>query len=290
MDQAVSDELLPHSSTKSVRLREGGTLHAMVAGSGPDIVLIHGSLATHQDWVSEPFSRLSELGRAIAIDRPGHGASHRISADGSLRFLAAQLAEGLRMLGVAQAVVTAHSFGARLALAFAEQFPQMVSHLVLVSPAAFRHFRPFEHAMLAPRAMPLLATAWSMARASWGDRGWVEAVHRMMFSPGEPPRAWRSSYPWETILDGAQMVREGEDFADLHPFALEPDLRFSGIDTPTMVLAGMADLIVDPISQGQRLATIMPNARLEAVAEEGHMLHHRRPEILLGALCWALSG
>ena len=66
-------------------------MHAIVAGSGQDIVLIHGSLATSQDWVSGPFSRMSKLGRAIAIDRPGHGASHRVSADRSLRFQAAQL-------------------------------------------------------------------------------------------------------------------------------------------------------------------------------------------------------
>jgi pimeloyl-ACP methyl ester carboxylesterase len=128
-----------------------------------------------------------------------------------------------------------------------------------------------------------------MAPAGWVDRGWVEAVHRMMFSPGEPTQAWRSSYPWKTILDGAQMVREGEDFADLHPVAKEPDLSFSSIGTPTSVLAGMADLIVDPISQGQRLATIMPNARFETVAEEGHMLHHHRPEILLNAISRALG-
>jgi pimeloyl-ACP methyl ester carboxylesterase len=273
----------------TVQLGHGRSLHAAVAGVGTDIVLLHGSLATHQDWLAGPFGRIAELGRAIAVDRPGHGASVRGSADTSIQAHAAQLAEGLGMLGVRRAIIVAHSFGARLALALAERDRRMISHLVLVAPAAFRHFRPFEHAVLAPRAAPLLAPIWSTTSAGLTDRSWVEAVHRMMFSPGEPAHHWRSSYPWDTVLCGAQMVHEGQDFAEIHPLTPEPDLDVSAIDIPTTILAGMADLIVDPISQGRRLAEIMPNARFEPVAGEGHMLHHRRPDILLGAVSRAVS-
>jgi pimeloyl-ACP methyl ester carboxylesterase len=276
-------------SSTTVELTGSRSLHAVGAGSGTDIVLIHGSLATHQDWLAGPFDRVAQLGRAIAIDRPGHGASRRAASDASPRHNAIQLAEGLRMLGLTRAVIVAHSFGARLALALAELYPEMVERLVLVAPAAFRHARPFEHAVLAPRSAPLFAPAWSMGGTSFADRVWLEAVHRMMFSPGEPTAEWRTSYQWETILSGAQMAREGEDFAELHPMAMEPDLSFSSIKTQTTILAGMADLIVDPGSQSKSLAEAMPNARFEPVAGEGHMLHHRRPDLLLEAIAEAVT-
>lgn len=279
---------MPAVQSATAELGNGRSLHAVIGGAGADIVLIHGALATHQDWLSGPFARIAELGRTLAIDRPGHGSSPRQRLDLSIREQAGQLQQGLATFGVQQAVVVAHSFGARLALALAERQPDMVVHLVLVAPAAFREFRLLEHSLIAPRAAPLFGPPLSASVPALFDRTWIEAIHRLMFAPGEPAPEWRARYPWEAILDRSRMTAEGEDFAELHPLSGLPDIDLSAVQVPVTIIAGMADLIVDPLSQSERLAKMM-GARFLPVAGHGHMVHHSSPEIVIKAVAEALA-
>ena len=109
-------------AVQEVTLDDERSLHAVTAGTGADIVLLHGALATHQDWLDGPFEALAPLGRTIAVDRPGHGLSRRPRFAGDPRVQARQLRDGLRALGVARPLLVGHSAGCLLALAFAEQF------------------------------------------------------------------------------------------------------------------------------------------------------------------------
>jgi pimeloyl-ACP methyl ester carboxylesterase len=46
---------------KSIELEKGRSLHCVTDGSGPDVVLLHGALATSHDWISGPFEKLQEV-------------------------------------------------------------------------------------------------------------------------------------------------------------------------------------------------------------------------------------
>ena len=70
---------------RTVELGPDRSLHAITAGTGPEIVLVHGALATHRDWLDGAFAALAELGRVTAIDRPGHGLSRRPRFEGGPR-------------------------------------------------------------------------------------------------------------------------------------------------------------------------------------------------------------
>src|SRR5207237_3975823 len=132
-------------ATRTIELGPERSLHAAIAGAGADIVLLHGAMTTHLDWLDGPFEALAGRGRAIAVDRPGHGLSRRPRFAGDPQVQAAQLREGLRALDVRRPVLVGHSFGCLCALTYAERYPDEVAGLVLIGPLAIAEVRPFKH-------------------------------------------------------------------------------------------------------------------------------------------------
>jgi pimeloyl-ACP methyl ester carboxylesterase len=276
-------------NASTIDLGAGRSLHAVQAGEGPDIVLIHGALATSHDWLSGPFEALAVLGRVTAIDRPGHGLSLRPRFDAAPRSQARQIREGLGRLGVERPLLVAHSFGALVSLAYAELFPEQVAHLVLLGPLAFPEPRLIEHSLLAPRAMPVFGPWMSGAAGATVDPAFLRLIQEMMFSPSPVPENWRATFPYDQVLDRASMVAEGEDMASILPGSLPGLVNVAAIATPTTILIGKSDKIIEFGRQGRLLAQLIPNARLVALEGVGHMPHHAAPEALLEAVREALA-
>ncbi|MGZ8334556.1 MAG: alpha/beta fold hydrolase [Allosphingosinicella sp.] len=270
---------------KTLDLGSGRSLHAVQQGAGVDVLLVHGAMTTHHDWLAGPAGALSEGARVTAIDRPGHGLSRRPRFVGTPRDQAAQIAGGLESLGVGPAVVVAHSFGALVALALAERFPDRVTGLVLVSPLVFPEPRLLEHALMAPRAMPVIGPLLAhIGRRSGLDRASIEWAQAVMFSPAQVPGEWKRSFPYEQVLDPDVMVHEGEDAASTLPLSPAGTMDLRRIEVPVHVLAGTQDKVVDHERQGKALARLLRDGRLTEVEGAGHMLHHSHPEIVLRAV------
>src|SRR3954454_1022578 len=103
-------------------------LGAVVEGSGPRIVLVHGFTQTHVSW-SPIIEDLASDHEVVAVDAPGHGSSSDVRAD---------LAEGAVHLAEAggEATYVGYSMGARLALRLALDRPDLVERLVLIGATA----------------------------------------------------------------------------------------------------------------------------------------------------------
>lgn len=54
---------------------DGTRIHYFEKGRGTPIVLLHGVYGGAEDWRASILDEVSKRGRAIAIDRPGHGYS-----------------------------------------------------------------------------------------------------------------------------------------------------------------------------------------------------------------------
>lgn len=267
---------------QNVDLGGGRSLYSAMAGQGPDVVLIHGAVATSHDWLQGPFDALVGQGfRVTAIDRPGHGLSRRPRLEGTPRDQARQIRAGLDAIGIGRATLVSHSFGGLVSLAYAELFPEQVESLVLVAPIAFPELRPLEHGLIAPRALPLAGPLFSGLAEATFDRPLLEAVQKLMFSPQPVDPAWKASYPYEQVLDRDAMVREGEDTASILPFAPAGTVNVAALRTSVHILTGTSDKVVEDERQGKLLARLMPNARLTEVEGVGHMLHHVRPELVV---------
>lgn len=267
--------------SRTIELGPEHSLHAAVAGSGPDLVLIHGAFATHHDWVAGPFDRLARECRVIAVDRPGHGRSRRPRFDGTPRAQARQIARGLDELGIGRALVVGHSFGALVSLALAESHRDRVSHLILLAPLAFPEPRLIEHSLLAPRAAPIFGPLLSdMAERSF-DPALLRLVQVLEFSPDAVPEHWRDTFPYDQVLRPEAMVMEGEDTAAILPGSPAGYIDVAAIRTTADVIVGTEDKIVEHGRQGRLLARLMPSASLHELDAVGHMPHHSRPDFLV---------
>lgn len=270
---------------KTLDLGSGRTLHAVQRGAGEDLLLLHGAMTTHHDWLAGPAGALSEDARVTLIDRPGHGLSRRPRFVGTPRDQAAQIAAGLDSLDVGPAVLVGHSFGALVALALAERFPDRVARLVLIAPLVFPEPRLLEHGLIAPRSIPVIGPLLShVGRRSGFDRGAIEWIQAVMFSPAPVPPEWKRSFPFEQVLDPDVLVHEGEDAASMLPLSPAGTIDLRRIEMPVHVLIGTEDRVVEQTRQGKALARLLPNGRLTEVEGAGHMLHHSHADLVLRAV------
>jgi pimeloyl-ACP methyl ester carboxylesterase len=276
-------------ATTTLELGHERSLGLTYAGTGPDLVLLHGALATRRDWLEGPFEDLARHGRAIAVDRPGHGESRRPRLEASPRAQAAQIHEGLQAFGSRRPLLVAHSLGGLVALAYAEQFPDSLSGMVLVAPIALPEVRPLEHSIYGPRAVPLFGPAFAGMMGSTIDRPLLELLHGLMFAPDWPPARWKRNYPWGWILSAAGGVANGEDFAVIHPLSAQPRVDLERIAAPVHIVYGTGDLIVRGEVQSEPLARRLSGSRISPIKGAGHMLHHSRRDVLVEAVQEALA-
>jgi pimeloyl-ACP methyl ester carboxylesterase len=114
-----------------------GLIHHVVAGEGrPPIVFVHGFGCAHTDWTAQ-VTHFSPRHQTIAVDLRGHGASLGDAADCSIERYGADVAEVMRALDLAPAVVVGHSMGCRVAIEAALQAPDRTAAVVLVDGSQF---------------------------------------------------------------------------------------------------------------------------------------------------------
>jgi len=111
----------------------GGELEVVEKGprSGSPIVLIHCFTCAINYW-DGMIPLLAREHRVIAVDLLGHGGSEKPGSGYSVPNQANVIAEVLAKLDVRRAEVVGHSLGGPVAIALAEQSPQLVSSLVAI--------------------------------------------------------------------------------------------------------------------------------------------------------------
>jgi pimeloyl-ACP methyl ester carboxylesterase len=132
----VASIAAPHSAAKARKVTADGLSFAYIEqGSGPPLVLVHGSVSDYREWDLQMRS-LAKHYRVIAYSRRYHWPNlpAGTAADASVERQAEDLAAIIRALGIAPAHIVAHSFGGAVALELALRHPEMVRSLVLAEP------------------------------------------------------------------------------------------------------------------------------------------------------------
>lgn len=99
------------------------------------VVFIHGLLESYNMWDIYA-NKLPKHIRAIAIDLPGHGSSGNIGYHHSMALMAQVLYTVLKQERIRKAMLVGHSMGGYVAIAFAQQFPDMVKGLIMFFSSA----------------------------------------------------------------------------------------------------------------------------------------------------------
>jgi 2-succinyl-6-hydroxy-2,4-cyclohexadiene-1-carboxylate synthase len=245
-------------------------LHAVRAGSGPPVVLLHGFTGAAESWSSVVAALDGHT--TIAVDLPGHGRSDAPAdpARYGLRAFADDLALLLDAEGIDRAAVLGYSLGGRAALRFALAHPARTAALLLES------------------ASPGIADAAERAARVESDSLLADTIER----EGVPAFVdrWERLPLWESQFSLSPTVRERLRAQRLRNGAagLANSLRGAGAGldeplldrlpaqrAPALILAGALD--VKYAAHAKAIAAAMPAARLEIVADAGHAIHLERP-------------
>jgi pimeloyl-ACP methyl ester carboxylesterase len=103
-----------------------------VYGQGEPLITLHGGLRTIPDqmtWIAP----LAKSRRVIGVELQGHGRSPDTDRPMTLEQMGDDIAAVIKALGLKQADVAGHSFGAASALRAAIQHPEVVRKLIVIS-------------------------------------------------------------------------------------------------------------------------------------------------------------
>ena len=109
-----------------------GQMHYRTAGSGPPVILVHGSPSSSRTYI-DLMGRLSDQFTVIALDTPGYGNSTPLMPGGQpeITDFARVLAETVTALGLERSVLFGSHTGAKITLQYAVDHPDRVAALVM---------------------------------------------------------------------------------------------------------------------------------------------------------------
>jgi haloacetate dehalogenase len=117
-------------------MTDRGTIHAVVGGDGPPLLLLHGFPETHLMWHAVA-PALVEHFTVVVVDLPGYGDSHSPEpgedhAPHSKRSMARDLVQVMGALGHDRFALAGHDRGGRVGYRLALDSPEVVSALAVL--------------------------------------------------------------------------------------------------------------------------------------------------------------
>ncbi|MFV2052739.1 alpha/beta fold hydrolase [Aliiroseovarius sp. YM-037] len=262
---------------------DGTRMHAVVEGSGPDLVLIHGASGSLRDFTFDLVGRLAQEWRVIAIDRPGFGWSELPDESPGLAVQARLLRGTARSLGAEKPVVMGHSYGGAVALRWALDYPNDIAALVPLSAPSqtwetgLPPFYSFLNSDFGDAVGVPLITAFAPDST-------LENAVREVFAPNPMPEDYAAHFGPEMTLR-RQTLRTNA----WQRKVLKEELRgmipnYPRISVPVEIVHGVADTTVGLSIHSEPLAGQIPGARLTPMPGIGHMPHHADPKTVIAAI------
>jgi 2-hydroxymuconate-semialdehyde hydrolase len=239
------------------------------SGKGPAVLLIHGSGPGVTAWANWRLTlpALTAHGRVVAPDLVGFGYTEsppNVIYDAST--WVKQLTDLLDALGIEIASIVGNSFGGSMALAFAQAHPSRVDKLVLMGAVGV--------------SFPIT----SGLEKVWGYQPSVAAMKDLL-QVFVYNQAMATDELAEMRYRASVRADVQERFANLFPAPrqrwvdalAQNEASLRKIAHETLIVHGRDDQVI-PFSASERLATLMPNARLAPFDQCGHWVQIEHPE------------
>ena len=234
---------------------DGARIFYRVSGKGPFAMVMPVPWGLDSYIQTRGFSSLGFYLALVTFDPRGVGGSDAVHSEEefSRDTTVGDAAAVADAVGLPRSVVIGHSGGGAVALAYALRFPARVSHLILVSTAAWwsdpsplRTDRGFPATEAEMRERMREEVARSVRRPEGFAHAMDELLPRMRFSP--------ERLRW-TVTHGARTY--------------DVRTRLAEIRAPTLILHGREDHRV-PVERAEELYRGIPGARLVVVEDCGH--------------------
>jgi pimeloyl-ACP methyl ester carboxylesterase len=263
---------------------DGVRLHYVERGSGEPLVLLHGNGSRIQDFESSGLINLAaENYRVIVFDRPGFGHSSRPRNVVWTPDAQAQLIRrALERLGVSQAIVLGHSWGASVAVALALMFPDVVRGLVLASGYYYPTLRP-DVLVLSALAVPIAGDIMGYTVSPLISRLMWPLMMVKIFGPKSAPAKF-SQFPKEMALRPSQIRASAAESALMIPDAFHFKDNYADLKMAVVIIAGEDDRLIDIDKQSARLHADVSQSAFHRVAQNGHMIHQTATGEVMAAI------
>lgn len=262
----------------------GVRLHYVERGSGDPIVLLHGNGSMIQDFDSSGLIDLAAKEfRVIVFDRPGFGHSERPRSVVWTPDAQAKLINGaLSQLGVSNAIVLGHSWGASVAVALGLKFPGLVRGLVLASGYYYPTLRPDVVAMAAP-SLPVVGDILSHTVSPLLSRVIWPLMMKKIFGPRSVPKKF-GAFPKEMALRPSQIRASAAESALMIPDAFMMGNQYADLRMPVVIIAGEQDKLIDINTQSARLHSDVTQSKFHRISGNGHMVQQTATDEVMSAI------
>lgn len=246
-------------------------------------MFLHGFLGSHRDW-SSIVENLGHSHRCLALDLPGHGATHVTGGPDDYSFLsfATAIINIVDSLDAATFSLVGYSMGGRLALYLASIYAMRIDSLVIES------------------ASPGLRSAEERAARRAQDEQWARMLDRGDMATFLDH--WYAQPLFESLhRDEARYSKLLADRMNNRPHELAMALRgmgpgsqqplwneWAGNHIPTLLVVGEADAKYRGIAD--EMASLCREAVVEQIPGSGHNVHYERPDSYTTALTRFLEG
>ena len=216
-------------------------------GGGPQIAWLHGWGLTHESLVG--LAQLYERSHGNHLfDLPGFGRTNMLPVGAGTGDYAAAMAGALKLLGGGPFTLIGHSFGCRIAVRLAAEYPDLVERLVLIAAAGI------------PRDRSL---AWKMRSRTIKLLGRLAGISDKLFGSEYRPR-WARRY-------GSADYRNAGLLRETFVRVVNEDLSqvAAGISQKVLLICGKNDTEAPP-NISEKYARILPDARLHLLQGFDH--------------------
>ncbi|MCZ8374785.1 MAG: alpha/beta fold hydrolase [Beijerinckiaceae bacterium] len=263
----------PHREASRFVEAGGLTWHVQVFGTGPTLLLLHGTGASTHSW-RDVIPLLAPHFHLIVPDLPGHAFTDPLpEAEAGLPGMAKAVAALVAALGAGIDLVIGHSAGAAIAIRMVLDgsiTPQAIvginAALVPFGGAAERIFPPLARLLTLNPLVPRFFT-WQATD--------LAAISRLMESTGsrlspEGLAFYQRLFRSRSHVRATLAMMAYWDLGSLRNAM--PDLA-----VPLHLIVGLGDKAVSP-EQARGLKQAMPSIRLHFLSGLGHLCHEEQPE------------
>jgi len=224
-------------------------------GSGPVLLMLHGWMGSLQDFDAVT-KNLSVDHRVVRLDLPGFGASELPHKPWHVGDYANFVGDFCAKVGIEPVAVIGHSLGGRIILKGHAEHSLHGQKAVLIASAGVadrQTLRNWSFKMIAKAGKAATAIPpFTMLRAKLRGKLYAAA---------------KSDYASAGAMTPTFLNIITENLAPLAPL----------IKVPTLLIWGKNDTTT-PLSEGERLQALIPDAKLEVIDGAGHFVQSEKPD------------
>ncbi|ADD43422.1 alpha/beta fold hydrolase [Stackebrandtia nassauensis] len=270
--------------TKNIDLSAGTIDYLDTGGTKPVLVLVHGLLMDETLW-TDVVAELAPEYRCVVPVLPLGAHRHAMShgADLSLPGVARLLAEFVDRLGLTDVTLVGNDTGGAVVQLLMAEPAASVARAVLVSCEAFDNLPPG----LTGRALVLTGKLPPRLFGLFMRQLRLKPMRRLPFVFGWLTRRGDAvTAGWVTPVIGDVAVardatRTLRSIASNRKLLLDNATRLPGFDRPVLVVWAKNDRVMPP-EHGERLAELLPDARLTVVDDTDALIPLDQPTALAG--------